>query len=219
MELTVQARTAFGRATAALRKQGLIPAELYGGGVANLHLAVGERDFKKVFEVAGETTVLTLAGVEGSHRVLIHDVQYDYLTGNVSHVDFYAVRADKKIKAKVPIELTGEAPAVKQGGIVNRVMAEIEVEALPDHLPHTLKLDLSSLTEFGKSLHVKDITIPENVTFHVAPETVVVSISEPRKEEEVAVPVEPVDVTTVKVEGDEKKAERAAKKAEEEKKA
>ncbi|RJQ29036.1 50S ribosomal protein L25 [Candidatus Parcubacteria bacterium] len=211
MDIAVHVRNKFGKSVQALRREGFIPAELYGHGVPNLHLAVPRKEFSKVFREAGENTVLTL--LVGSERkaALIHDVQRDYLTDDVQHVDFYQVRMDEKIKAPIPIEFTGDAPAVKEkGGILNKAMFTIEVEALPGDLPRRLSLSLNSLDDLDKSLYVKDIVVPENVRVLVDPETVIATVTPPAAEEKVeeALP----DISSIKVEDEEKKAERAAEK-------
>jgi large subunit ribosomal protein L25 len=211
MDLTVSSREQFGKAVNILRKQGLIPAELYGHGISNTHLSVDAGEFKKIWKEAGENTIINL--IIGSERrsVLIHDVQKDYLSGDPSHIDFYQVRMDEKIKARVPIEFIGEAPAVKSlGGILNKTMSEIEVEALPGDLPHSFSVDLSSLVEFNQSIYAKDLKIPEEVQVLVEPQTVIATVTPPQKEE-VAPPPAP-EVSEVKVETEEKKAEREKEK-------
>lgn len=213
MELVVQKRQKFGKAARGFRREGLIPAELYGHGLENLHLAVNAKDFSKVFAVSGENTVVTLVVGTEKRPVLIHEVDRDYLGGDIRHVDFYQVKLDEKIRAKVPLELEGDAPAVKAfGGILNKNMDEVEVEALPNDLPHRLHVSLTTLDVLGKSVYIKDLAVPNGVKILIDPETVVATVTEPRKEEEV--PAAPVDVSAVKVESEEKKAERAASKAE-----
>lgn len=213
MELVLQKRHKFGKAARGLRREGLIPAELYGHGVENLHLAVGVKDFSKVFAVSGENMVVTLVVGSEKRPVLIHEVDRDYLGGDIRHVDFYQVKLDEKIRAKVPLEFDGDAPAVKAfGGILNKNMDEIEVEALPNELPHRLHVSLAGLDALGKSVYVKNLMVPGGAKILIDPETVIATVTEPRKEEEVVAP--PVDVSAVKVESEEKKAERASAKAE-----
>ncbi len=212
MDLSVQKREKFGKAVNALRKQGLIPAELYGRGVENLHLEVPTKDFLKAWKQAGSSTIVNILVDNKKYPTLIYEVKKNYLTGEVEHVDFYAVRMDEKIKAKIPLKFVGEAAAVKEkGGVLNKAMAEIEVEALPANLPHSFEVDISSLDDLNKSIYVKDIKVPKDVSVVVNLETVIATITPPAKEEE---KVEaPLDVSAVKVEGEEKKAERTAEKA------
>ena len=213
MELAVETRDKFGRETKTIREKGLIPAELYGHGIENTHLAVDAKAFGKLYREAGENTIVTLVFGKEKRPVLIYDVQKNYLSDAVDHIDFYQVRMDEKITAKVPIEFTGESPAVKEkGGLLNTSLAEIEVEALPADLPHRFVVDLSVLAEINQSLYVKDILIPKGVRVLVDPGTAVATITEKMKEEEVvAAPV--ADVTEVKVETEEKKEARDQAKA------
>lgn len=215
MELKVQKRESLGKKAAALRGEGLIPAELYGHGLQNIHLSVPVKDFRKVFAAAGESSVVTLEVGSEKVPVLVYDVQYHPISGEVAHVDFYQVRMDEEIETAIPVEFLGEAPAVKaHGGILVKAMQEIEVEALPGDLPSSIKIELSSLDEIGKSIYVKDLQVGERVKVLVSPETVVATITAP-VEEEVAPPA-PVDLSAIKTEGEEKKEEREAEKAQEE---
>lgn len=214
MDLAVKTRATFGKAVKTLRKQGLIPAVLYGRGVPNKSLTVDAKEFKKLFKEAGENTVVNLALEDGKkHPTLIHEVQRDFISNEVQHVDFHEVRMDEKIKAPIPIVFTGESPAIKSlGGILNRSMDEIEVEALPGDLPQAFTVDLSALAELNQSIYVKDIVAPRAVKIMVDPETVIATVTEPVKEEEIVAPPEPADVSAVKVESEEKKEGRAKEK-------
>src|SRR3989344_1272701 len=212
MELQAQARSVLGKSVKSLRNKGFIPAEFYGRGFPNQALAVAKSDFEKALKSAGESTVITLVVDGKKHPSLIHDVQHDSISGDVIHADFYGVHMDEKIKAHVPVEFSGEAPAVKaHGGVLNKAMDEIEVEALPADLPHSFVVDVSGLAEIDQSIYVRDISVPAGVKVLFDPETVVVTVMPPVKEEEVAPPV--VDVADVVVETEEKKAEREAEKA------
>lgn len=207
IQLQAQKREKFGKANRSLRNAGIIPAELYGRGIANLHLTVGEKDFNKVFTKTGEAGIVELV-IEGERRpVLIHDVQRDYLSGRVIHVDFHQVRMDEKIITHVPVEIVGESPAVKsQGGILNRTISELEVEALPSDLPSKFTVDISRLSELNQSVYVRDLDVPKGVKILVSPETVILTVTPPAKEE--VAPAASEEVSEVKVETEEKKAER-----------
>lgn len=213
MNLEVQIRDEKGRRVKDLRQQGLIPAELYGKGIENMHLAVKSKDFKNVFKEAGESSIINIVISDKNKKeeipVLIHDIQKDYLTDDIIHIDFYRVRMDEKIRTHIPLEFIGESPAVKNyGGILNKSMLEIEVEALPKDLPHNIPVDISQIKELDQSIYVKDLSIPKNVKILVDPETVIATVSLPKEE----VPSEPIDVSAVKVETEEKKLERSKEK-------
>lgn len=219
MELAVEKRTQFGRALTALRERGFIPAELYGRGVENLHLSVREKDFTRVFREAGESALVTIA-VNGDKRpVMIHDVSFDPVTDEVMSVDFYQVRLDEKIRVKVPLEFTGDSAAVKAGGVLVRAMQELEVESLPAEIPHAITVDLNALTEIGTSIYVEHLSIPKSAKVFVDPKTVVATITAKMTEEEEQKLSAEVSVDAVKVEAEEKKAERDVKEGKEGKEA
>lgn len=203
-ELKVYKRDIFGRRTQQLRDKGLIPAELYGHGVENIHLAVPADQFQRVYEEAGEHSIVNV-DVDGDVRpVLIHDVAWDPIADAVLSVDFYQVRMDEKVTAHVPLELVGVSPAVENlGGTLIQVMDEIEVEALPSDLPHKIEVDISKLTELEESIYVRDLPKTDKFEFVAEPDTAVVSVSAPREEEEETEgEIAPEDVI---VEGEEKK--------------
>lgn len=216
MELSATAREKLGRGVKNLRSEGLIPAELYGHGIPNAHLSVTAKEFNKVFKEAGETTVVTLVTGKEKHPAIIHDIQHDPLTGEVRHVDFYQVKMDELITAKIPIEFVGEAPAVREkGAVLNKSMSEIEVEAFPQDLPHHFIVDVSVLDDLDKSIYVRDIAIPKGIKVLVDGDTAVASANPPAPEEIVEAPV--TEIADVKVEAEEKVAAREEKKAAEEK--
>ncbi len=232
MDLAVKEREKFGKSVRVLRREGFIPAELYGHGFENAHLAVNRKEFAKALEEAGESTIIKLKvkseklnvdgeeqnGGEKEINALVHDIQKDFLTDEIIHIDFHQVRMDEKIKADVHLEFVGEAPAVKEfGGVLNKTISEIEVEALPGDLPRSFQVDISGLKELNQSVYIKDLKIPKGVEIMVAPETVIITVTPPAVEEKVEEEVAPVDLTAVKVESEEKVADRAKEKEKEEK--
>ena len=208
MQIKAEIRNKFGKANNVLRAAVYVPAELYGHGVENVHLSVPLKDFAKLFEQAGENTVIEILVGKDRYPAVINEVKKNYRSDETEHVDFYQVRMDEVVKVSVPIELIGESPAVKEmGGVVNRSMEDVEVESLPGNLPVKFVLDIGGLTELNQSLYVKDLEIPEGVKIMIDPDAVILTITPPAKEEEIK-PVEPVDLSAVKVESEEKKAER-----------
>ncbi len=216
MELQVQKREKLGRGVSALRDKGFIPAELYGRGLANLHLSVLLKEFRKVFKEAGENTVVNVLLDGEKHPVLIQDVSYNPVTDEMESVDLYQIRMDKKLKVGVPVEFVGVALAVKEkNGLLVKALQEVEVEALPADLPRELKADLSKLSDIGQSIYVKDLEVPAGVKILVNPETVVATVTaKVTEEEELAMQQAAAGgAEAVKVETEEKKAEREAAKA------
>jgi len=216
MELTVQKREKLGRGVKKLRREGLVPAELYGKGLENLHLSVPLKEFRKVFKEAGENTVVQVLLDGQKHPVLIQDVSYNPVTDEMESVDLYQVRMDEKLKVGVPLEFVGVAPAVKEkNGLLVKALQEVEVEALPTDLPHHLTVDISKLADIGQSIYVKDLAVPEGVKVLVSLDTVVVTATaKVTEEEELKMrQAAAVGAEGVKVETEEKKAEREAAKA------
>lgn len=196
MELKVQNRNIFGAKTKTLRQQDLIPAELYGHGVKNLHLSLPAKEFKKVLKEAGESTVINLLTEDNKTLpVMIHDVKTDSLSGEILNVDFYQIKLTEKIRVHIPIEFIGEAPAIKtKGGILVKTLQTTEVEALPADLPHKFEVNLAKLDEIGKNISVKDLKISDKVKVFVGPETIIATVVEAKKEaEEVAPPAAPTE--------------------------
>ncbi|OGM91878.1 hypothetical protein A2755_00745 [Candidatus Wolfebacteria bacterium RIFCSPHIGHO2_01_FULL_48_22] len=207
LQLQTQKRDIFGKKTNMLRAQGLVPAEIYGHGKENLHVSVLAKDFDKVLKEAGESTIIEVVLDGEKHPVLIYDIQRDPLKDTYTHVDFYAVRMDEKVRTEVPIKFTGEAPAVKAyAGILVKALDEIELEALPADLPASIVVDLSDLAELNQTIYVKDIPLIERVRFITDLETPVASVTE-QKEEVVEVTPPASEVPT---EGEEKAEELPA---------
>lgn len=225
MELKAQKRDIAGKKTKDLRKTGLLPAVLYGPGIKNISVAVPYKDFEKIHREAGESTVIKLDLEGKTYNVLIHDVAYSVIKGEPIHADFYAVEMDKPIRAKVQIEFTGESPAAKNyGGILVKVMQAMELEALPQDLPHELKADLSLLKEFADRILVKDIKLPVRVKIFAGLDEIVALVEQPRSEAELEAlkksegPAVAATVAEVKTEREVKAEEKSKETAEEEKK-
>ncbi len=185
--LKAKSRIELGKKTNALRRAGFLPAVVYGEGVKSQSISVPYKDFEKAYKEAGESTLLKLEVDGKPYNVLIHDIKYDPLKGYPLHADFYAVRMDKAIRIKVPIEFFGESPAVKNdGGILVKVMQELEVEALPQDLPHELRVDLSLLVTFESKVFVKDIALPKSTKIIAGLDEILALVEPPRSEEELA---------------------------------
>lgn len=186
-ELKARPRTELKKRVKTLRKEGVLPAVLYGEGISTLPLAVSHKEFERAYQAAGESTLVKLH-VEGKeHNVLIYDVARDPLKDIPLHADFYAVRMDKLLRASIQIEFVGESPAVKnEGGILVRVVKELEVEALPQDLPHAIRADLSGLIALESKLFVRDLVLPQGVKVLAGGEEIIALIETPRSEEELA---------------------------------
>src|SRR3989338_3313851 len=126
MELQVQKREILGRKVGASRKAGLIPAEIYGRGLENIHISVPLKEFKKVFKEAGETTIVNLILDGQTYPVLVQDIKYHFVKDNIEQVDFYRVRMDEKLKVGIPLEFIGIALGVKEkNGVLIKAIQQI----------------------------------------------------------------------------------------------
>jgi large subunit ribosomal protein L25 len=182
----------------ALRRAGSIPAVVYGAHHASTPITVLATAFEKVLREAGEATIVSLAGLGEPLPTLIHEVDLDPLTNRPRHVDFYAVTKGEKVEVAIPLVFVGVSPAVEAGSNLVKIMHELEVEADPMNLPHTIEVDISPLIAVGNKIHVRDLILPAGVTLEADPEDVVALIQEvvEEKEEEVA----PADIASIEVE-------------------
>lgn len=203
IHLKSESRNVTGKKVKKYRREGKIPAVVYGAAVKTHPLLINYLDFQKVYEQAGRSTILEL-DIDGKKKanVLIQDVQFDPLTGNFSHADFFQVRMDQKIETEVPLEFIGESEAVASlGGVLVKSLGVVQVSCLPADLPAKIEVDISVIKTFDDSVKIKDLKIPEGVKTPIDPETVVVSVTPPRSEEELAQLEEKVEEDVTKVEG------------------
>lgn len=205
--LIVFPRAVFGKKVKNLRKEGLIPANIYGKGVTSTAVQVEGKDLAKVANQAGETTLIELSLEKEKRPVLIHNIQHHPVTDEVLHVDFHQVDLKEKTTAEVPIKLVGESEIVQSGqGLLLQTLNDLEIEALPEDFPHEIEVDVSKFTEVGQSILVKDLKIPSKVTVKNDPETTVVSVQNAEMKEEVVeeapAPEEVEVITEKKEEGD-----------------
>ena len=185
--LKANLRTLIGKRVQKLRRAGVLPAVLYGQGKPSQALEVSQKEFETVFRLSGENTLINLV-VEGKERkVLVHDVAKHHLKNQAIHVDFYEVDLTRKIHAKIPLHLTGVAPAVKElGGVLVKNLGEIAVEALPTDLPQFIEVSIEGLKEFGKLVRVGDLKVSDKIKILTHPEEAIVAVKAPRTEEELA---------------------------------
>jgi large subunit ribosomal protein L25 len=186
--LQAKKRQVVGKQVRALRRQGLLPAVIYGHNFDPINITLDYHDASRALPGITSSSLLQV-DVEGeSYTVLVREKQRQPVNGSILHVDFMAVSLTEKLRATVGIELNGEAPASKlYGGIVVAGTEELEVECLPGDLPSKFVVDLTALKNIGDSLYVRDLVIPERVTILTNPGELVVIISAPAGEaEEVA---------------------------------
>lgn len=228
--LAAKIRKEVGKKVKVLRKKDILPAVLYGHKIKNLNLELNLKEFEKIYKEAGESSLITLVitkgedegkasspslNIEGEKQkflVLIHDIQFDHLTEKPIHIDFYQPELKEEVEVTVPLIFEGEAPAVKDlGGTLVKNISEVEVKALPQNLPHEIKIDIGNLKTFEDNILIKDLIVSKEVKILKGPEEIVAAVARPEKvEEELEKPVEEKVEEVEKVEKKPKEEEAAA---------
>jgi large subunit ribosomal protein L25 len=196
MKLQATPRTVIGKQVRALRRRGQIPAVLYGTGIEPLALELEAKEASRVLSRASGSTLVELTVGDETHNVLVREIQRHSILRDIRHVDFLKVAMDVTIKTFVPVDVVGEAPAVKTfGGVLVMGLNEIEVEALPADLPDRVTIDMEPLTTVGAALTVKDLFIGKGVRVLTPPDELIVRVMAQAAEE-----VEEVEVVAEAVE-------------------
>jgi large subunit ribosomal protein L25 len=185
VKLLVQNRSILGSAESRrLRRQGLIPAVLYGRE-APVAISIPERDLRAALTGGGGLNAVLDVEIDGgkSHASVLKEYQLDSVRGIITHVDLQEVRLDQPIHATVPLHLVGEAAGAKEGGVLTQVVSELNVEALPLEVPALLEFDVSEL-RIGDSAHLSQVALPQGVTLLDDAEAVLASVTQPTREEE-----------------------------------
>lgn len=166
-----------------IRKQGRIPAVIYGKGEENLFIDFDYQEFRKAYQKAGHNTLvnLNIEGVKEPLEVLIYIVDYDPVTSDFTHIDIRRITRGVEITTEVNITFEGVSEAVKTlGGVLMTNREYIEIKCLPRNLIHDIKVDISVLKDFTSKITVADITVPDNVVVLNEPEEMIVTVNAPR---------------------------------------
>lgn len=216
ISLQATIRTTLGKKSRRLRKDGLIPAVLYGKKVKSIAVAVGYKEFEKIYREAGESTLVSLLiegkeqGAEKENAVLFRDPIRHPLTQAFMHVDFYQVPMDEEIRISIPLVFENESLLVKNGeAVLAKNIYTLEIIALPRDLPHEIKVDLSKLQTIDDMILGKDLALPPGVRVAAGENFVIASLTLPEAEEVAPEAVVEVAPTEIKTEGEEKRAEKA----------
>lgn len=167
-----------------LRQQGFIPGEVYGHNKKNIHVIISRVDFEKLFNQVGESNLVMLTIDNGKpFNVLIKDVQFDAVTDQVIHVDFYIVKMDEKLSTDLPLEFIGISKAVKElGGILVKSLDHVPITCLPNDLVAKVDINISALDDFGKIITVGDIKWPTGIEVLLENDVPICSVQHPRVE-------------------------------------
>ena len=187
LKIKCERRDAFGKnASRRLRREGMVPAVLYGGNQPGTHLALQKTDvFGILRSESGENTIFKAVFDSESRDAMIKELQLDPVTDEILHIDLIQIAMDKAIKVSVPVSVTGDAVGVKaEGGFVDLITREVEVECLPKDIPESIEVDISGL-HLHESIKVENISSPPGVEITSDPQTLIVLIEAPTKEEEI----------------------------------
>lgn len=207
MQLKANKREMTGKATRRLRRQGRLPAVVYGQRTAPSSLEVDSREFDRVFARVGKTQLLDLVVDEGrAHKVLVKEVQISPRRNSPVHVDFHRVSLREKLQVDVPVVVTGEAAPVRMGDAdVLQVQQTLRVECLPNDIPEFIEVDISGLDHIDAGVRVSELQLPRDVAVVSDPEELVVKLAARRvtavEEEEEAAPEAAAEAESAEEEG------------------
>ncbi len=208
-----------------VRAEGILPAVIYGAGGETVSLSLSYVDFEKMYREAGDASLIDIS-IDGKDagKVLVHEVQYDPVKGQMIHVDFYRIDMSKPITANVDLKFIGEAPAVKElGGTLVHSINEIEIKCLPKDLVSHIDIDVTTLKTFDDTIKVKDLVLPTGFAVVSLHEDDVLAVVTPALTEEQIKAMEEesktADISKIEVAGKKKEEEGEAAAPAEEKKA
>lgn len=208
-----------------VRNEEYLPAVVYGKEAGDTSVKVNLKDFKKIYEKGGESTIINLKVKNDKNKeypVIIRDTQKDPVSLEFIHADFYQLPMDKEIEVTVPLTFEGEAPVEKElGGIVVKNLHELDIKALPKDLISEIKVDVSSLKTFEDEIKIKDLVVSSGIEILADPDERVVVASEAVEEEITEEPAEerPEEIEVVgEKEGEQEEGEEPAEEGTEEQK-
>jgi len=171
-----RARTGSGRLKQ-MRREGWLPSVIYGRGTENSNLKVDAKTFNEVIAQSSSENIIVNLEIEGegTRLAFLQAIQHDPLSGSAVHADFLAIDSKTEITAHIPAHLVGEAPGMKAGGVIEQYVHALEIICLPDDLPETIDVDITSL-QLGDSLHVGEVTYPKGVRPTHSADVVIVHI-------------------------------------------
>ncbi len=217
-KLLATPRTVTGKQVGQLRRQGLLPAVIYGPGTQPQSIQLNSREASKVLRRVHGAELIDLELEGKTSKVLVHDLQRDAIRGDFLHADLYVVDMARPIRVRLPIHLVGTSPAVVSlSGVLVRGLQELEVECLPGDLIKQVEVDLGALKEIGNALHVSDLYLPKTIKVLTDPEEQVARVTYQAKEEDLstvtaaATEVEVIEKGKLEEEGAEGEAKPGAK--------
>ncbi|MEA2088663.1 MAG: 50S ribosomal protein L25 [Patescibacteria group bacterium] len=209
--LKVEKREIVGKKVSQIRENGKIPAVIYGQGIKPTNLTAKYIPFEKIYEKAGNSTLINLKINDQEIPVLIHQIFRNVVSGKIDHIDFYKIKYGQKLTASVELNFIGEPKAVKElGGTLVAKIKEVEIKCLPKDLISEIKVDLTALKSFDDVIHIKDLKISETIEILGNPDIAIASVSKPRIEKKEKGEKEEAD--SEKTKDEDKKDEKAEEK-------
>jgi large subunit ribosomal protein L25 len=208
--LELRPRTLLGKKVGRLRREGQVPAVIFGHG-DSIPVQVDAHTFEQGYRRWGQTTLITLTGIDGDIPALVHDVTRNPRSGSLVHVDFFRVSLTEETTAEVPLHFIGESRAVKdEQGVLIHPVSTVRIEALPQDIPHRIEVDLSRLATMDDEITIKDLAVDRSkIRLLDDPDELVAKVV-PQRAEEVAPPPAPVEGAPVEGEAEEGAAPAAA---------
>ena len=165
-----------------LRKEGKIPAVIYGHNKP-VHISVSATEFDSKFHVISENTLIKITVDGKEYEVLVKDSQENMIMGKITHIDFFEVERGKVLKTRIPVILTGTSVGVKEGGLLEQHLHEIDIECLPKDIPANIEIDITEL-QLGESIHISDIKMSDKVKVLNSLDQSIVGVTTVKAEEE-----------------------------------
>ncbi len=212
VELNVSPRPILGKKVKRLRREGIIPANVYGHALDSVAIQVPRDDLVRVIRTAGRNEIIYLRlDGEEPRPTFVRQIQRNPVTDAILHVDFYQISLREKVRMEVPVALVGTAPAEQTyGGTLLHSLDSITVEGLPTDIPSVIEVEVSGLEEIDAAIHVSELNVPDEVTVLSDPEVVVAKIAPPHVEKEVEEEVEEEEEAAEEEAAEEEGAEKEA---------
>lgn len=207
-QLRAEPRELTGKKSRRLRHEGILPATVYGFQMEPRNIQMSAHEFSGVLRKAGRTQVLDLCvGSSAPMPVLIRSTQIDPKRNHIIHVEFYRPNMRANVQTSVPVNFTGESPAVQEGGIFLALLDHLDIESLPDNVPNALDVDISSIAEINGAIHVSDVVPPNNVVITTPGDEVLAKVNPPVAEEVLEQAVEDTEPLPAELGGEETPAD------------
>jgi len=208
IDLSARPRTVLGKKVKRLRREGIVPANIYSHNVTSTAIEVPHQELRRVIRSAGHTGLvrINLDGERAPRTTVIRSIQRKFTTGDVIHVDFQEVSLTEKMTVRVPVMLIGTAPVSDLGGLVVQILDHVEVECLPGDIPSHFEADISGMIEMTSQVQARDLPLPENVTLLSDDTLLIASVTIETQEEEEEAELTPAEEVPTTAEAEEQES-------------